>query len=72
MKKLTCHCGVFELNTGFQVWDGAISYVSGVSELENLIDSDSDPVVDGTLIYTTNYQGNLNIFDTTQKMLIWL
>ena len=63
--------GVFELNTGFQVWDGAISYVSGVSELENLIDSDSDPVVDGTLIYTTNYQGNLNIFDTTQKRSVW-
>ena len=63
--------GVFELNTGFQVWDGAISYASGVSELENLIDSDSDPVVDGTLIYTTNYQGNLNIFDTTQKRSVW-
>ena len=63
--------GVFELNTGFQVWDGAISYVSGVSELENLIDSDSDPVVDGTLIYTTNYQGNLNIFDVTQKRSVW-
>ena len=63
--------GVFELNTGFQVWDGAISYVSGVSELENLIDSDSDPVVDGTLIYTTNYQGNLNIFDITQKRSVW-
>ena len=63
--------GVFELNTGFQVWDGAISYVRGVSELENLIDSDSDPVVDGPLIYTTNYQGNLNIFDTTQKRSVW-
>ena len=62
---------VFELNTGFQVWDGAISYVSGVSELENLIDSDSDPVVDGTLIYTTNYQGKLNIFDIAQKRSVW-
>ena len=63
--------GVFELNSGFQVWDGAISYVKGVSELENLIDSDSSPVVDGGLIYTTNYQGNLNIFDTAQKRSIW-
>ena len=63
--------GVFELNSGFQVWDGAISFVSGVSELENLIDSDSDPVVDGGLIYTTNYQGNLNIFDPTQKRSVW-
>ena len=63
--------GVFELNSGFQVWDGAISYVKGVSELENLIDSDSNPVVDGGLIYTTNYQGNLNIFDTAQKRSVW-
>ncbi len=63
--------GVFELNSGFQVWDGAISYMKGVSELENLIDSDSSPVVDGGLIYTTNYQGNLNIFDTAQKRSVW-
>ena len=63
--------GVFELNSGFQVWDGAISYVKGVSELENLIDSDSSPVVDGGLIYTTNYQGNLNIFDIAQKRSVW-
>ena len=32
--------GVFELNSGFPIWDGAISYVKGSSELENLIDSD--------------------------------
>ena len=64
--------GVFELNSGFQVWDGAISFVSGVSELENLIDSDSDPVIDGGLIYTTNYQGNINIFDPAQKRSVGL
>ena len=63
--------GVFELASGFQIWDGAISYVRGVSELENLIDSDSDPVVDSGLIYTTNYQGNVNIFDTSQRRSIW-
>ncbi len=62
---------VFEIDSGFPVWDGAISYVSGVSELENLIDSDSDPVVDGGLVYTTNYQGNLNIFDVAQKRSVW-
>ena len=63
--------GVFELNSGFQIWDGAISYVSGASELENLIDSDSNPVIEGGLIYTTNYQGNLNIFDPSQKRSVW-
>ena len=62
---------VFELDSGFLIWDGAISYVSGNSELENLIDSDSNPVVEGGLVYTTNYQGKLNIFDTTQRRSIW-
>ena len=63
--------GVFDINSGFLVWDGAISYVSGNSELENLVDSDSNPIVDGGLVYTTNYQGKLNIFDIAQKRSVW-
>ena len=63
--------GVFDLNSGFPLWDGAISYVRGVSELENLIDADSPPLVEGGLIYTANYQGNLNIFDIAQKRSVW-
>ena len=63
--------GVFELDSGFILWDGAISYVSGSSELENLIDSDSNPVVEAGIVYTTNYQGNLSLFDIAQKRAIW-
>jgi len=63
--------GVFELNSGFPIWDGAISYVKGSSELENLIDSDSNPVIQDGLVYTTNYQGNFNIFDIAQKRSVW-
>ena len=63
--------GVFELDSGFPVWDGAISYASGPSELESLVDSDSSPVVEGGLVYTSNYQGNLNIFDLAQKRSVW-
>ena len=63
--------GVFELDSGFPIWDGAISYVRGASELENLIDSDSDPVVEAGVVYTTNYQGNLTLFDIAQKRAIW-
>ena len=59
--------GVFNIDSGLLAWDGAISYVSGNSELENLVDSDSSPIVDGGLVYTTNYQGKLNIFDIAQK-----
>ena len=63
--------GVFDLNTGFPLWDGAISYVSGTSELENIIDSDSNPLIEGGYVYATNYQGNLNIFDIAQKRSVW-
>ncbi|MFL2698977.1 MAG: PQQ-binding-like beta-propeller repeat protein, partial [Gammaproteobacteria bacterium] len=63
--------GVFELDSGYPLWDGAISYVSGSSELENLIDSDSSPVIDGGLVFTSNYQGNINIFDIAQKRSVW-
>ena len=63
--------GVFDLNTGFPLWDGAISYASGTSELENIIDSDSNPLIEGGYVYTTNYQGNLNIFDIAQKRSVW-
>jgi outer membrane protein assembly factor BamB len=63
--------GVFEISSGFPLWDGAISYVSGTSELANLIDGDSSPVIEGGLVYTTNYQGNLNIFDIAQKRSVW-
>ena len=63
--------GVFELDSGFPIWDGAISYASGPSELESLVDSDSSPVVEGGLVYTVNYQGNLNIFDLAQKRSVW-
>ena len=63
--------GVFQLDTGFTLWDGAISYTEGNSELENLIDSDATPIIDGRLVYTNNYQGNINIFDATQKRSVW-
>ena len=63
--------GVFEIDSGFPIWDGAISYVRGSSELENLIDADSSPVIEGGLVYTTNYQGNLNIFDIAQRRSVW-
>lgn len=63
--------GAFQLNTGFFLWDGPISFVEGSSELENLIDADSSPVFANQLIFATNYQGNLTAFDMAQKRPVW-
>ena len=61
----------FQLDTGFFLWDAPISFVEGSSELENLIDADSAPVVAKQLIFATNYQGNLTAFDIAQKRPVW-
>ena len=63
--------GAFQLDTGFFLWDAPISFVEGSSELENLIDGDSAPVLAKQLIFATNYQGNLTAFDITQKRPVW-
>ena len=63
--------GAFSLKTGLPIWDGAISYTEGVSELENLIDADSTPVIEGNRIFTVNFQGNLAVFDIAQRRAVW-
>ena len=61
----------FQLDTGFFLWDAPISFLQGSSELENLIDADSAPILAKQLIFATNYQGNLTAFDIAQKRPVW-
>ena len=63
--------GAFNIKTGLPIWDGAISFTEGVSELDNLIDADSSPVLEGNRIYTVNFQGNLSVFDAAQRRTVW-
>ena len=63
--------GAFNLKTGLPIWDGAISFTEGVSELDNLIDADSSPILEGNRIYTVNFQGNLSVFDAAQRRPVW-
>jgi outer membrane protein assembly factor BamB len=63
--------GAFQIDTGFLVWDGAISYVEGTSELENMIDADAAPVIEGGLLFVANYQGQIAAFDPAQRRIVW-
>ena len=63
--------GAFNLKTGLPIWDGAISFTEGVSELDNLIEADSSPILEGNRIYTVNFQGNLSVFDAAQRRAVW-
>ena len=63
--------GAFQLETGLFLWDQPISFIEGSSELENLIDADSAPVITKQLLFAANYQGNLTAFDISQKRPVW-
>ena len=63
--------GAFHVSTGFLVWDGAISYVEGTSELDNMIDADAAPVLEGGLLFIANYQGQIAAFDPAQRRIVW-
>ena len=63
--------GAFQRDSGLFLWDAPISFVEGSSELENLIDADSAPMIAKQLLFATNYQGNLTAFDISQKRPVW-
>ena len=63
--------GAFQVDTGFLIWDGAISYVEGTSELDNMIDADAAPVLEGGLLFIANYQGQIAAFDPAQRRIVW-
>ena len=63
--------GAFQIDTGFLIWDGAISYVEGTSELDNMIDADAAPVLEGGLLFIANYQGQIAAFDPAQRRIVW-
>lgn len=48
-----------ELFTGKLIWETSISLSSGRSQLERMVDIDSDPVIIGNDIYVATYQGRL-------------
>ena len=48
-----------ELFTGKLIWETSISLSSGRSQLERMVDIDSDPVIIGNDIYVATYQGRV-------------
>jgi outer membrane protein assembly factor BamB len=62
---------VFLLDKGIPAWDTAIGVAKGSTELEQLIDSDSQPIVAGATIYSIAYNGNLAAVDMQSGRAIW-
>ena len=48
---------------GFVGWETNIAIPHGRSELERIVDIDGDPVIVGTAVYVTTYQGRIAVID---------
>lgn len=60
-----------ELNTGKLLWEAKITIPRGGSELERIVDIDSQPVVKDGFVYVTTYQGNVAALDIVSGEVIW-
>ena len=48
-----------ELRTGKLVWEAVVATSRGRSELERMVDIDSDPLIYDGVIYVASFQGQL-------------
>lgn len=48
---------------GFDVWETSITIPQGSSEIDRMVDIDGDPVIVGTAVYVTTYQGRVAVVD---------
>jgi len=60
-----------ELHTGRLIWETSVSLASGRSQLERMVDIDSDPVVIGNDIYVATFQGRLAAVALEDGRITW-
>lgn len=60
-----------ELTSGKPVWETRVAIGSGRSELERMVDIDSDPIIRNGIIYVTTYQGRLAAISINDGRVLW-
>lgn len=62
---------MIDMETGRQLWQKNISYPSGASDVERLVDIDADPLVRGNVVYLATYQGYVGSLSLKDGQFIW-
>lgn len=60
-----------ELDTGRVLWQRSIAYASGSSDVERLVDIDTDPVAEGHHLFLASYQGDVGMMSMKTGEFIW-
>ncbi len=56
---------------GRDYWEADLSFVRGTSELEQLSDIDTPPVLSGTTLYAATYQGDVVALNSQNAAVLW-
>jgi len=48
---------------GFAVWETSVTIPQGSSEIDRMVDIDGDPIIVGSAVYVTTYQGRIAVID---------
>ena len=60
-----------DLKTGKKYWESTIAIPSGRSEVERLVDLDSDPIVQKGILYISSYNGGTTAVSTENGNPLW-
>ena len=60
-----------ELRTGRLLWESQVATARGSSELERMVDIDSEPIVIDGVIYVATYQGNVAAIHMESGRILW-
>lgn len=60
-----------ELVSGKPVWETRVAVGSGRSELERMVDIDSDPIIKNDIIYISTFQGRLAAISVQGGRILW-
>ncbi|MBI2786555.1 MAG: outer membrane protein assembly factor BamB [Legionella longbeachae] len=60
-----------DIETGRVVWQRSIAYASGSSDVERLVDIDSDPIVENNIVYLASYQGYIGALSLANGQFLW-
>lgn len=60
-----------KLKDGRQLWEVSIAMPQGRSEVERLVDLDSDPLIQDGVVYIASYQGGISAAQTNNGNIVW-
>ena len=60
-----------QLQTGKNLWEASLAVPSGRTQIERLVDLDTDPVIIDDVVYIASYQGGMSAVLTMDGDIIW-